>query len=179
MLKVSIMESPTADDWMAVKRRALVTVGLTPKSAPNNEWKYKILKARHSPIRRLRFAFYIEDIPYCISTHLARHVHAQPYIRSERTDRTGIDRHGLRQDAPVNMIWDINGEELMIFMNKRLCKKADPITQQVAKLIQEQVTIWAPEFVPFMQPMCMYLHECPEMESCGYYVGQTKDIRRI
>ncbi len=50
-------------------------------------WKHSILRARHSPIRTLQFAFYLEDVPYWVSTHLARHVHAQPFIRSQRNDR--------------------------------------------------------------------------------------------
>ena len=85
-MNVKLIEHPNEADWMAVKQRALVTVGLNAKSAPTMEWKRKILEARHSPIRRLRFAFLLEDIPSWVSVHLVRHIHAQPFVRSQRNE---------------------------------------------------------------------------------------------
>ena len=66
---VELFEYPTNDDWAEVRRRALVTVGKKKADIPTKSWKEKILKARHSPIRRLHFAFYIE-CPYWVSVHL-------------------------------------------------------------------------------------------------------------
>ena len=57
-MKVTCTEYPTDQDWIACKERALVTVGLKVKNPPDDKWKHDILKARHSPIRRLRFSFY-------------------------------------------------------------------------------------------------------------------------
>ena len=69
-------------------------------------------KAWHSPIRRLIYSFYME-IPYWVSVHLCRHVHAQPYVKSQRNGRQSeYDRNGARQDETVCMIWDVNAEEL-------------------------------------------------------------------
>lgn len=111
MSAVKLLEYPTEKDWLEVKRRALVTAGLTPKNAPDVAWKHAILEARHSPIRYLRFSFYIE-CPYWVSVHLCRHVHAQPYVRSQRNDRqSDYDRNAARQDEPVSMILDVNAEE--------------------------------------------------------------------
>ena len=86
-MKIQMIEHPSEQDWIAVKQRALVTVGLTAKTAPSEEWKHKILEARHSPIRRLHFSFLLKDIPSWVSVHLVRHIHAQPYVRSQRNDR--------------------------------------------------------------------------------------------
>ena len=120
-MKVELLEKPTEKDWLEVKRRALVTIGKKPVAAPNEEWKHDILEARHSPIRRLWFSFYIE-CPYWVSVHLCRHIHAQPYVKSQRNDRQkDYDRNTAPQDATVCMIWDINAEELMVVANKRLC----------------------------------------------------------
>lgn len=55
MIKVELNEFPTDNDWLEVKKRALVTIGKKVKDAPTEEWKRKILEARHSPIRRLFF----------------------------------------------------------------------------------------------------------------------------
>lgn len=167
-MKIELLEYPTEKDWMEVKRRALVTVGKKPVNPPDSEWKSKILYARHSPIRYLRFSFYLE-VPYYVSVHLARHVHAQPYIRSQRNDRQSeYDRNSARQDAEVSMIWDLNAEEFMVVANKRLCSKADPTTQKVVYEMCETVKDVCPEIYVFLLPACGYNGGvCHEIDSCG------------
>ena len=77
---VELLRYPTENDWLEVKRRALVTVGKTEFKPPTDEWKNRMLRARHSPIRYLQFSFYIE-CPYFVSTHLARHI--EKYLEHE------------------------------------------------------------------------------------------------
>jgi thymidylate synthase ThyX len=167
--KVTMIEYPTERDWLAVKERALVTVGLKAKNAPDIEWKDEILEARHSPIRRLRFAFLIEELPYWVSVHLCRHIHAQPYVRSQRNDRQAeYDRNAARQDAPVTMIWDMTGEELLIVANKRLCSQAIKETRDVVQKMCDLVAEKCPEFKRHLVPMCEYHGGiCHEMKPCG------------
>lgn len=167
-MKIELLEHPTLDDWMEVKRRALVTVGKVPTKPPTIEWMQDILKARHSPIRRLRFAFLLEDIPTWVSVHLCRHVHAQPYVKSQRNDRqSDYDRNAARQDAPVNMIWDMNAEELMVIANKRLCKKAQPETRAVVEKMCALAEAECPEFRGMLVPGCVYNGGvCHEMHPC-------------
>lgn len=168
-MKVTMIEYPTEQDWLAVKERALVTVGLKAKNSPDAVWKDEILEARHSPIRRLRFSFLIEDLPYWVSVHLCRHIHAQPYVRSQRNDRqSDYDRNAARQDAPVTMIWDMTGEELLIVANKRLCNQAIKETRDVVQEICNQVISFCPEFTNHLVPMCDYHGGiCHEMKPCG------------
>lgn len=165
---VKLIEHPTERDWLEVKRRALVTAGLSVKNAPDYRWKAKMLECRHSPIRRLWFSFYLE-IPSWVATHLARHVHAQPYIMSQRNDRqTMYDRNKAPQDAPVKMILDVNAEELMVIANKRLCGQASIETQGVVKVMCEAVIDECPEFKKVLVPMCQYHGGvCHEMYPCG------------
>ena len=171
-MKVELLEYPTEKDWMEVKRRALVTIGKTPVTAPTQEWKEAILRARHSPIRYLRFSFYLE-VPYYVSVHLARHVHAQPYIRSQRNDRQSeYNRNKATQDTMVKMIWDMNAEELLVIANKRLCYKADPVTRRVVQDMCMKVSTECPEFFNVLVPMCKYLHGCPEIQTCGFWYDQ-------
>ena len=166
-MEVHIIKSPTEQDWMEVKRRALVTVGKNPVTPPDDEWKHKILKARHSPIRYLQFSFYLEDIPSYVSVHLVRHVHSQPYVKSQRNDRQSeYDRTKAPQDTPVDMIWDMNAEEFMTISNKRLCRLADPVTRSVVQKMCDEVSRVNPEFKDFLVPNCQYLGECKEMFSC-------------
>ena len=167
---IKLLYTPTEKDWLEVKRRALVTVGMNPKTKPNSMWKNQILTARHSPIRYLRFSIFFHNIPSYVATHLARHVHAQPYIKSQRNDRqNAYDRNTAPQAAPVDMIWDLNAEELLIVANKRLCSCADVTTRQIIKQMCDDIIAVCPEFAPHLVPMCGYLHSCPEFNPCGRY----------
>ena len=171
MIKVELNEFPTYNDWLEVKKRALVTIGKTAKEAPPEEWKRKILEARHSPIRRLFFSFYIE-CPYWVSVHLCRHVHAQPYVLSQRNDRQNYyDREKAPQDQPVCMIWDMNAEELMVVASKRLCKMASKETQDVVRQMCDLVISYCPEFKNVLKPMCEWQNGvCYEFNGgCGRY----------
>lgn len=167
---VKMTEHPTDIEWMEVKRRALVTVGKEPTTLPTLEWKMKLLEARHSPIRYLTFSFDIE-CPYWVSVHLCRHIHAQPYVRSQRNDRQkDYDRTKAPQDAPVRMIWDMNAEELITIANKRLCNQASKETRMVVKMMCEEVLKTNPEFKNELVPMCYREGKCHEMKPCGKVV---------
>lgn len=167
-MKIELLEYPTDAVWAEVKRRTLVTVGKKPVNPPTEEWKRKILNAQHSPIRYIRFSFYME-IPYYVSVHLARHVHAQPYIQSQRNDRQSkYDRNKAPQDTEVMMIYDINAEELITIMHKRLCNLADQTTKKVAQEMKRLVLEKCPEFEGLLVPLCEYRNNiCTEFKPCG------------
>ncbi len=175
-MKVEMLEWPTDQDWLEVKRRALVTAGLSIKNPPSMQWKRDILKARHSPIRRLRFSFYLEGIPYWVAMHLRTHVHDcpngdefDPYVKSQRDDRQSeYERGKAPQDQPVNMIIDMSGEQLMTLSNKRLCLKAADETRLVVKAMCCLTVDKCPEFADYLVPMCVYHGGvCHEMQPCG------------
>lgn len=121
-IKVTLIDYPEEFEWEECKRRALITMygkGLGDVKEPDSEWKHKILEARHSPIRYLRYSFQIENIASNTAVHLCRHVHAQPYVSSLRNDRQEVmDGDKAPRDTPVNMILDVNAEELMVIANK-------------------------------------------------------------
>lgn len=153
-MKIELIGHPTEQDWMEVKRRALVTVGKKPLTAPAEAWKRNILRARHSPIRYLMFSFYIE-CPSWVSVHLCRHVHAQPYVKSQRNDRqTDYDRNKAPQDSEVCMIYDVNAEELMVIANKRLCRQASEETRTLVQMMCDAVLKEHPEFDGLLEPQC-------------------------
>lgn len=168
-MTVSLLEYPTDETWLEVKRRALITIGKNPINHPTMEWKKKILSARHSPIRYLRFSFLIDGVPSWIATHISRHVHAQPYIKSQRNDRQkDYDRRKAPQDTPVDMIFDCGGEEIQIIANKRLCKQASPETRELVQMMCWLVEEKCPEFKGLLVPMCEYHGGvCHEINPCG------------
>lgn len=171
--KVEVIKHPTEEDWALCKECTLVTVGKEAKTPPTDEWKSKILKANHSPIRTLQFCFRLTDIPSWVATHLARHVHATPFIKSQRNDRQGdYDRNSAPQSAPVNMCWYMNAEELITIAHKRLCMQASPETRRVVKAICDEVIRLNPEFKELLVPNCYYRGGvCTEFYPCGYNRG--------
>ena len=168
-MKVELIKHPSAEDWILCKQCALVTIGKYTDKEPNQEWKHKILEARHSPIRELKFVFSIADVPSYVATHLVRHVHAQPYVKSQRNDRqSDYDRRKAPQDAPVNMLWSMNAEELMVISNKRLCMQASEETREVVRRMCTEVLKVCPEFKGLLVPMCTYHGGvCHEMFPCN------------
>ena len=169
-MNVEIIKYPTEEDWLLVKRCTLVTVGKETERPATEKFKRDMLRARHSPIRELKFVFYLKDIPYWVSVHLCRHVHAQPYVRTQRNDRqTAYDREKAPQDAPVEMMWSVNGEELITIANKRLCHLASEETRKVVTQICRLVEANCPEFKSELVPMCVRNGGvCYEMFPCGY-----------
>ncbi len=168
-MKVQLVGAPTREDYLWCRQCALGTMGRETEKEPSTEWLHRILEARHSPIRELRFRFVLE-VPYWVSVHLVRH-HAgfQPYVRSQRNDRqTDYDRTKAPQDAPVTMRISLNAEALMNLANKRLCMKASPETRAVVAEMCRQVEERCPEFDGLLVPMCEYHGgKCHEMQPCG------------
>ena len=166
-MKVELIKRPDNKDWWLAKQCTLATVGKEAKTQPTLEWKRKILEARHSPIRTLQFLFRLE-VPYWVSVHLCRHVHAQPFVRSQRNDRqSDYDRNTAPQNEPVVMYWHMNAEELLTIANKRLCKQASTETREVVSAMCEEVVKICPEFKGLLVPMCVYHGGvCHEMFPC-------------
>lgn len=185
--KITLIGYPNADDWMEVKRRALITIGKHPKTLPSSKWIEQMLCARHSPIRYAMYSFEFEDIPSNTSTHYARHVHAQPYISTLRPDRVAdrpeymdtlrdefgefLDSDHLPRMTPVGMILDANAEALMIMMNKRLCMTSAEVTRLIANGMAYLATTVTPQMDRLLVPMCVYCGSvCHEYDGgCGMY----------
>ena len=165
MVKVDVLRYPTEYDWELCKLCAITTLGLRKVvDKPDDEWKRRMLRARHTPIRSLHFLIRLDEVPSFVATHLARHVHMQPYIQTKRNDLQP-DQHAGRE-TPVIMVVDTNAEELMAIANKRLCGKAHERTREVVMDMSRAVIETNPEFKPFLVPFCME-YGCHEFEPCG------------
>lgn len=175
-MKVEILKHPTDEDWMLCKKCTLVTVGKDSDKPPTDEWKVKLLKANHSPVRTLQFCFRLTDIPYWVSVHLCRHVHATPFVKSQRNDRQSeYDRVSAPQNAPVTMCWYMNAEELITIAHKRLCAQASKETREVVQEICDKVIETNPEFTNLLVPNCVYRGGlCDEFNCCGRHKTATQ-----
>lgn len=170
-MKVTLIQSPSTYDRKMVLMAIWITMGKAkiPSKPISSELLKNILEARHSPIRMLEFTFLFEEIPSNTATHLCRHVHALPYVSSLRNDRQDkINGDLAPRNTPINMIYRVNAEELMIIANKRLCGKASAKTREAAKLMCEAAIEEMPELEEFLVPMCEYHGGvCHEITSCG------------
>ena len=170
-MKVTLIYKPEERELILFKRCIWVTMGKTeePKKPPSSKLLRRVLRARHSPIRVLNFAFLIEGIPSNTATHLVRHVHAVPFVSSLRNDRQDkMDGDAARRDTPVDMIFYCNAEELMTVANKRLCSRAARRTQEVAQMMCDAAAEALPEILSELVPICVYHGGvCHELESCG------------
>ena len=173
-MKVELIRYPMEEDWKLCKMAALNTIWKNSTDIPSDAWRRKILSAGHSPIRVLNFYIRITDIPYWVAMHLVRHVHATPFVSSQRNDRQDMyDRTKAPQDSPVNMDWYMNAEELMTIAHKRLCMQTSPETREVVREICDKVLEVCPEFEGLLVPICVYRSGlCNEFIPCRK--GKTK-----
>ena len=101
-------------DWTEVASDCRTTVGKPPLDhEPSVDFKKKILIAEHSPIRDISVKWTWRGIKSWVATHWSRHKF-EKYIKSQRSDRTGIPRDKLPQDAPVDFTGEANVQSLIV-----------------------------------------------------------------
>ena len=174
-ITMRIVTAPDEKTWMDVKRAAFRTMDKDTETPPTLEWKKRIIRAQHSPIRMLTFLIEIKNLPSWISVHLVRHVHAQPFVSTQRNDRCdradGYDRRKAPQDTPVSMMWYFNVEELITISHKRYCMLASAETRAVVQQMCRMIEKEYPEYRGVFEPLCSYRNGlCDEFHPCEYYV---------
>jgi len=156
-------------DWQEVVDDCRATVDKPPLGKePSEKFKRDILIAEHSPIRNISIRFLWENIPYCIAMHWKTHVW-QSKVNTQRGDRTGVDRSERKQTDPVNFIGEMNAQNEIDTMRKRLCFMADPETRELAEDHKRVLKEIEPELADVLVPNCVYRCGCPEMDGCGFW----------
>lgn len=156
--------------WRDVADAARTTVGMEDgEGEPSSVWKTRMLLAEHSPIRFLSFSILWEDLKYWISVHIVRHKFGiEHFVRSQRTDRTGVSRDELPQDSLVNHRVLANAQALITISRKRLCKQASPETREAWQALLLTIKDSEPELFNVCVPDCIYRGWCYELQPCGY-----------
>lgn len=128
-------------NWLAIKSACMTTISKQAGKEPSKEWKRKLLICQHSPIRRGVISWKWDEIPYCISTHFARHHEGcEKFVGTSRADRTEVkDRSQRTQMDCVPMEMDANIQALMNISEKRLCTCADPLTTKYWESLLNEV----------------------------------------
>ena len=159
----------TKGTWQEVVDDCRSTVHKPPLGhEPSNDFKRKILIAEHSPIRDITVRWNWFGIPYWVAMHWKTH-HWESKVSTQRTDRTGIDRNKLPQDAPVDFTGEANCQHLIDTMRKRLCRQASPETRKYAEDLKLAIHEVEPEIADVCCPACVYRAACCELNGCGWY----------
>ena len=156
--------------WRSVADAARTTIRMPEGTKePSSKWKKTILLSEHSPIRKLIFSWKWTNLPYWVSVHFVRHKFGiEPFVSTQRTDRTGEDRTGARQDAPVEHECFANAQTVIFMSRRRLCSQASPETRAAWRLVVDEIAKVEPEVASACVPECVYRGFCPEFKCCGF-----------
>ena len=141
-MKVSWTEY--VDVWPKVKAAARTTISKIGSGAyPNDSWKKTILLCEHSPIRKIKFSWKWEDLMSWVSVHFVRHwLGILHWVSTQRTDRTGVDRNELPQNAFVMHGRRENGyhDVKMIMQTVNIYDTLDFVKLQESKIVVKTET---------------------------------------
>lgn len=168
-------------DWQEVVDDSRFTVGKEPLGKePSEDFKRRILIAEHSTIRSISVKWVWENMKHWVTVHWVRHKW-EKFVRTQRSDRTSINRDELRQDEPQNFTGEANVQHLIDTWRKRLCYMASDETRQYAEDFKMALHEVEPEIADVLVPNCVYRCGCPEMGGCGWFNShpelQTSDIQ--
>lgn len=138
---------------------------------PSVKFKKQMLRAEHSPLRCLMFYIDLYDIPYYVSVHLCRHVHAQPFVTTSRPDilKDLPPREEQKKTDPVNMRLLVNAQEIINISRVRLCNKAEKATRKIWHTVIAKLATIDPILASACVPNCIYRGICPEFNSCKFH----------
>ena len=167
--------------WREVADAARTTIGLEAGTGePSSSWKRRMILAEHSPIRKLHINWKWTDLLWWVQTHFTRHhVGVEWFVSTSRTDRTGIDRSTIGQDAPVNVEGVANPQAIIYISRKRLCNQASKETREAWKAFLETFKESEPELYGACVPDCIYRGWCYEYKSCGYHLTENYKERLV
>lgn len=156
-------------DWQEVADDCRSTVGKGELGKePSTDFKRKILISEHSPIRDISIKWRWLKIKSWVAVHWVRHKW-ECFVKTQRTDRTGINRDDLPQSALVNFTGEANVQHLIDTWRKRLCRQASLETREYAEDFKSALRPVEPEISDVLVPNCVYRCGCPEMTRCGMW----------
>ena len=174
------IEIQRVTSWKDVLNAARFTQRKQPlDKEPSTTFKKNIIRAEHSPLRCLMFNIDLYDIPRYVSDHLVRHVHAQPFVSTGRSDvlKENPPREEQRMTDLYNMRLFLNAQEIIAISRVRLCTKAEKETRRIWGEVISQLKDIEPELAAACVPNCIYRGHCPEIQSCGMADGELFPLR--
>ena len=166
------VEITKVTSWKDVLNAARFTQRKEPlDKEPSDDFKRRIIRAEHSPLRCLMFNIDLYDIPYYVAMHFRTHklVHA-PFVSTSRPDIDGNQkpRNEQKKNEPVNMRLFLDAQEIIAISKVRLCNKAEAKTRAAWEQVINSLALIEPQLAAACVPSCIYRGFCPELKCCGY-----------
>jgi hypothetical protein len=157
--------------WREVANSANTTINKEAGTKePSGQWKRRMLLCEHSPIRQIIIKCKWYDLKSWVSVHFVRHKFGiEHWVRTQRTDRTNINRDELPQGNLVEHEIEANVQSIINISRKRLCNQASKETREAWKAVLESLKEDQPELYSVCVPDCIYRGWCYEYKSCGYH----------
>ncbi len=168
----------TRGTWREVADAANTTIHKEAgENEPSSLWKRRMLLCEHSPIRQLMIKCKWYGLKSWVSVHFVRHkIGIEHWVRTQREDRTGINRNELPQGTDVEHEFIANAQAMINISRKRLCSMASIETRNAWKAVLESIKEEQPEIYAVCVPECIYRGYCYEYKSCGYH--KTKEFNK-
>ena len=157
--------------WRSIADSARTTIDKEAgESEVTSSWKRRMLLSEHSPIRKLHISWKWYDLKRWVSDHFVRHkLGIEHWVKTDRTDRTGINRDDLSQSSLTNHECEANAQAIITTSRKRLCNQASPETRGAWLAFLASFRKSEPELFKVCVPDCVYRGWCYEYVSCGYH----------
>ena len=156
------------DSWQIIKDNAMFTIHKDTGKYPSSDWKKKILRAEHSPIRSGRLIINCYDVPSFVIGHIARHnIGFTPFVSTLRNDRTEYDTVPDR-NTPNGLRFDGNFQSFINISRRRMCGQASKETRYFWNAVMPAIAEVEPELYFSCVPECVYRGGCPEFTACGF-----------
>lgn len=163
--------------WRDVADSARTTINKEAgENEPSSNWKRRMLLCEHSPIRQLFIKCKWYELKSWVSVHFVRHKFGiEHWVRTQREDRTGINRDELPQGSFVEHEFIATTQAMINISRKRLCNQASKETREAWKEVLNSIKDEEPELYKVCVPDCIYRGWCYEFKSCGYH--KTEDFK--
>lgn len=136
----------------------------------SSQWKRRMLLCEHSPIRQILIKCKWYELKSWISVHFVRHKFGiEHWVRTQRTDRTNVNRDELPQGNLVEHEFEANAQAIINISRKRLCNQASKETREAWQAVLESIKEDQLELYSVCVPDCIYRGWCYEFKSCGYH----------
>jgi hypothetical protein len=167
----------TKGTWRDVADSANTTINREEGiKEPSSEWKRRMLLCEHSPIRQIFLKCKWYGIKSWISVHFVRHkMGIEHWVRTQRTDRTNINRDELPQGNLLEHEFEANAQAFISISRKRLCNQASKETREAWQAVLQEIKDDQPELYKVCVPDCVYRGWCYEFKTCGYHKSEQFD----
>lgn len=164
-------------DWQEVVDDCRTTVHKDALGKePSQKFKRSILISEHSPIRDISIKWHWSEIKSWVVTHFVRHKW-EKFVRTQRTDRTGVDRDEIPQGELIECTGEANVQHGIDTSRKRLCYMASKETREAWEEVKRKTREVDKYISDVFVPNCIYRCGCPEENGCEFFDNFCKKWR--